>query len=154
MRKWAVAAAMVVAALVLGATVFAEPVAWAAQAVTVTITGPVDASGNVKVHQEAVTEVLVPYQQVVVNQQPALTVDVSRFQQIRVAVTSESCQTNLLNLTMDAQTGLATLDNWRFCDSFESRTYEMPGRTLTIRCVCGGTGNPDHAFVTVWGRTG
>ncbi len=57
MRRWAVAAAMVFAACVLGATVFSQPVAWAAQAVGATIVGPLDESGNVKVHEAGTANV-------------------------------------------------------------------------------------------------
>ena len=46
MKRWPLAAALVAAALVLGATVFAEPTAWAAQIVSATITGPLDEQGK------------------------------------------------------------------------------------------------------------
>lgn len=62
MTRWPLAAAMVAAALVLGATVFAQPVAWAAQAVGATIVGPLDEQGNVKVSQDPVLTKLVATQ--------------------------------------------------------------------------------------------
>jgi hypothetical protein len=51
MKKWAFVAALLVGATILGATVFRDPVAWAAQSVDATIAGPLD-NGNVRVHEE------------------------------------------------------------------------------------------------------
>ena len=51
MKKWSFVALLLVGATVLGATVFREPVAWAAQSVDATIAGPLD-GGNVRVHEE------------------------------------------------------------------------------------------------------
>jgi hypothetical protein len=42
---------------VLGATVFREPIAWAAQTVDATIIGPLDNNGNVKVHEQGTATV-------------------------------------------------------------------------------------------------
>jgi hypothetical protein len=56
MKKLAFAALLVTAATVLGATVFSQPIAWAAQAVDATITGPLD-NGNVRVHEEGTAAV-------------------------------------------------------------------------------------------------
>lgn len=58
MQKYAVVAAGIAASLVLGATVFKEQVAWAAQTVDATITN-VDANGNVKVHEQGTANVQV-----------------------------------------------------------------------------------------------
>jgi hypothetical protein len=56
MWKYAVVAVGLALSLVLGATLFREPIAWAAQEINVTIVGPLDKDGNVKVrHQGSLT---------------------------------------------------------------------------------------------------
>jgi hypothetical protein len=50
---------LVLLSVVLGATVFREPVAWAAQAVDATIIGPLDGNGNVRVHEQGTANVRV-----------------------------------------------------------------------------------------------
>jgi hypothetical protein len=50
-KKWSFVALLLVGATILGATVFREPIAWAAQSVDSTIVGPLD-NGNVRVHEE------------------------------------------------------------------------------------------------------
>lgn len=57
MRKYAIVAAGLLLSLVLGATVFREPIAWAAQVVDARIVGPVDNNGNVAVHEQGVARV-------------------------------------------------------------------------------------------------
>ena len=52
MKRWYFVALLLVAATFLGATVFSEPLAYAAQTVSVTIVGPLDSQGNVKVHEQ------------------------------------------------------------------------------------------------------
>jgi hypothetical protein len=52
MKKWTFVVLLLVGATVLGATVLREPMAWAAQDLAVTIINPVDAQGNVKVHEQ------------------------------------------------------------------------------------------------------
>lgn len=52
MRRYVIVAAGLLLSLVLGATVFREQAAWAAQAVDARIVGPLDAQGNVKVHEQ------------------------------------------------------------------------------------------------------
>ena len=52
MKRWYFVAFLLVAATFLGATVFREPLAYAAQAVCVTIVRPLDSHGNVKVHEQ------------------------------------------------------------------------------------------------------
>jgi 5-enolpyruvylshikimate-3-phosphate synthase len=54
MKKWTFVALLVVGATVLGATVLREPIASAAQSTAATIVGPLDANGNVKVHEQGV----------------------------------------------------------------------------------------------------
>lgn len=48
---------LVLLSVVLGATVFRESVAWAAQSVEATIIGPLDGNGNVKVHEQGTANV-------------------------------------------------------------------------------------------------
>lgn len=59
-KKLCVAAALVAVALLLGATVLREPVALAAQTVGATILGPLDANGNVAVHEQGTASVRIP----------------------------------------------------------------------------------------------
>lgn len=59
MRKWSFIALLVAGATVLGATVLREPVAGAAQTVGATIVGPLDANGNVAVHEQGTPTVRV-----------------------------------------------------------------------------------------------
>ena len=49
MNRWSSVALLLAGAMFLGATVFREPIARAAQTVSATIVGPLDAEGNVKV---------------------------------------------------------------------------------------------------------
>jgi hypothetical protein len=69
MRKYAIVAGGVLLSLVLGATVFREPVAWAAQNVSATITGPLDGQGNVAVHEQGTANVSVTNSQLSVREQ-------------------------------------------------------------------------------------
>ena len=48
---------LVLGSTFLGATVLQEQVAWAAQSVNATIIGPLDADGNVKVHEQGTADV-------------------------------------------------------------------------------------------------
>jgi hypothetical protein len=57
MRRMLIVLALVGASMVLGATVFREQVAWAAQAVDAKIIGPVDSNGNVMVHEQGTADV-------------------------------------------------------------------------------------------------
>jgi hypothetical protein len=57
MKKWHFLALLVVGSAVLGATVFREPIARAAQATATTIVGPLDSNGNVKVHEQGTATV-------------------------------------------------------------------------------------------------
>ena len=57
MRKYVFVTAGLLLSVVLGATVFSTPLAWAAQAVNATIVGPLDANGNVKVHEQGTAAV-------------------------------------------------------------------------------------------------
>ena len=59
MKKWSFVALLLVGATMLGATVFREPIASAAQGVSATIVGPLDADGNVKVHEQGTASVSV-----------------------------------------------------------------------------------------------
>lgn len=56
-RKAAFGVTLVALAVVLGATVLREPVAWAAQTVGATIIGPLDSNGNVAVHEQGTVAV-------------------------------------------------------------------------------------------------
>jgi hypothetical protein len=49
---------LVLVSVFLGATVFREPIAWAAQAIDSTIIGPLDGQGNVRVHEQGTAQVV------------------------------------------------------------------------------------------------
>ena len=68
MKKRHVVLLLTAAGVVLGATVFREPVAFAAQLVNATITGPLDAQGNVAVHERGVASVNVTNAELSVRQ--------------------------------------------------------------------------------------
>jgi hypothetical protein len=57
MNKWLFAIGLVGGSLLLGGTVLREPIAFAAQSVSATIIGPLDANGNVKVHEQGTADV-------------------------------------------------------------------------------------------------
>ena len=52
MSKYVFVAAGLLVAMGLGATVFSDPIAQAAQTVSATIIGPLDGNGNVAVHEQ------------------------------------------------------------------------------------------------------
>ena len=57
MKKWLFAVGLVGGSLLLGGTVLREPIAYAAQSVSATIVGPLDANGNVAVHEQGTADV-------------------------------------------------------------------------------------------------
>jgi hypothetical protein len=57
MKNWSFVALLLVGATILGATLLREPIAHAAQSVSTIIIDPLDANGNVKVHQQATAAV-------------------------------------------------------------------------------------------------
>src|SRR5262245_50466918 len=69
MKRWAFVLLVVVGATILGATVLREPIASAAQNVGATIIGPLDASGNVAVHEQGTANVNVTNATVPVHEQ-------------------------------------------------------------------------------------
>jgi hypothetical protein len=56
-KKSSFVALLLIGATVLGATVLREPIAWAAQSVDANIVGPLDANGNVRVHEQGTAAV-------------------------------------------------------------------------------------------------
>lgn len=57
MKKWLFAVGLVAGSLLLGSTVLREPIAYAAQSISATIAGPLDANGNVRVHEQGTADV-------------------------------------------------------------------------------------------------
>lgn len=57
MKKWSFVALLLIGATILGATVLREPIASAAQGVSANITSPLDANGNVAVHEKGTANV-------------------------------------------------------------------------------------------------
>ena len=85
MRKYAFVAAGLLLSLVLGATVFREPIAWAAQSVDATIIGPLDSNGNVKVHEQGTANVNVTNTLLPVHEQGTAAVREQGTVTVRVA---------------------------------------------------------------------
>jgi len=151
MKRLPLAAALVAAALVLGATVFAQPVAWAAQAVGATIVGPLDDQGNVKVSQPPVLTKLVATQ--VLNPGGRFAVDVSPYKQVRIAVgdTGTCDTTDRLNVFVEeAGKIIYRAEAMNYCAGEEAALFDMPGTTLRIECDCLAPGRLAEVFV--WGR--
>ncbi len=69
MSKYLVVAGGLLLAMVLGATVLSDPIAQAAQTVSATIVGPLDAGGNVAVHEQGTAKVNVVNAQLPVHEQ-------------------------------------------------------------------------------------
>jgi hypothetical protein len=78
--KWLVVALLLVAAVILGATVFREPVALAAQALDARVVGPLDSGGNVRVHEGGTAAVEVTNASIAVRPEgERITVKLSSF---------------------------------------------------------------------------
>jgi hypothetical protein len=74
MKKWSFVVLLVVGSTLLGATVLREPIASAAQNVGATIIGPLDAGGNVAVHEQGTASVNVTNPTVPVHEQATAAV--------------------------------------------------------------------------------
>jgi|RhiMethySRZTD1v2_1073278.scaffolds.fasta_scaffold12215_13 hypothetical protein len=160
MRAFLVAV-IVVASLVLGATVFREQIALAAQVVDATIIGPLDAGGNVRVREQAVTQLLGTA--ALTGNGNDLTIDASAFKTIRVAVSGMSCggageSSNFTIIAME-ENKVWAIDRIDFCTAtggLQSElvrarlrdAYDTPGRVLNFHV--GGGGNIE---IAVFGRT-
>jgi hypothetical protein len=59
LKRWSAVALLIAGASVLGATVLREPIAYAAQAADANIISPLDAEGNVRVHEAGTARVSV-----------------------------------------------------------------------------------------------
>lgn len=153
-----VASVIVVASLVLGASVFREQIAWAAQTVEATIVGPVDGNGNVRVREQAVTEFLGSKQ---VTAGDDLTLDVRAYKSIRITMRAATCGIGAGNFVVSAAEGAQTftIDRVDFCTATSGldvnalvrafrQPYETAGRTITLHV--GGDG---FVEVAVFGRT-
>jgi hypothetical protein len=152
MKKWSVVALLILGATILGATVLREPIAHAAQSTATTIVGPLDANGDVKVHEQGtvtVTEGIATdliARQVINAADRVLTVDVSSYREIRLASNGWGCGGGAVEVTMMAVESGNTypIDAIPVCDAggvgvdFRvmrdklNRTYEIPGRTLQL----------------------
>jgi hypothetical protein len=77
MKKCSFVALLLVGATVLGATVLREPIAHAAQTTATTIVGPLDANGNVKVHDQGTSDVNVTNSTVPVHEEGTSSVAVT-----------------------------------------------------------------------------
>lgn len=159
MAKLLASGGLVLLALILGATVFREPVAWAAQAVDAHITN-LDANGNIKVHEQGTANVAVQgtptvnvanaslpvtpsYEtQLLVNQSATngdtLTVPVAAFKTVHLDFDLESgaCAGSGAELRVVERTTLQFRGRILAADACSSDppglTLEMPGRSLDL----------------------
>lgn len=158
MKKWTFVALLLVGAAILGSTVLREPIAHAAQSTATTIVGPLDANGNVKVHEqgtvtvnEEITTDLIA-RQTINSADPVLTVDVSPYREIRLSSNGWGCSggATVTVLMMAVESGISyPIDAIAVCDAGVSvdframrdalnRTYEIPGRTLRLEITGNG----------------
>jgi hypothetical protein len=78
--KWLVVALFLVAAVMLGATVFREPVAYAAQILDAKVVAPLDGDGNIRVHEQGTAAVDVANPSIAVRPEgEPITVKLSTF---------------------------------------------------------------------------
>jgi stage V sporulation protein SpoVS len=161
MRKYAIVAVGLLLSLVLGATVFREPIAWAAQSVSATIAGPLDSHGNVAVHEMGTAAVheqadtqLVATGTITANN--SLNVDISGYREVRISTGPPICSSGDL-LVAEAVEGGGTylLDGIDFCTTLGiSKAYDVAGRTLHLFCLhILGTCASTSVDVAVFGRT-
>ena len=165
-NKWSLIALLLGGATVLGATVLRVPIARAAQAVSAAITSPLDANGNVAVHEQGTanvnvvntptvtfgdTETVLLFDGDVASGIPGVHVDVAKFQDVRVlaaltaGLTTCPFQVNTLSPQgYEVPMGVLTMTN-----GGASEAFQIPGRTLDV--VAGANGCAAH--VTVYGRT-
>jgi len=140
MKKWSFVALLIVGATILGATVLLEPIAHAAQTTATTIVGPLDANGNVKVHEQGRATVKSSDQTQLVFSgtllSPSAPLDVSAFKEIRVTF---SCEAHGLNSSAGLEINIITaqseipLDQIHAdCPSKATRTYELPGTSIRL----------------------
>ena len=152
---------LITVGIILGATVFRSDIAQAtglAQSVTVTNTAinpvPVQQQGtasvnvtntSLAVHNQATTQLLVSGELSSGASTLASNLDVSSYREIRLAPGFVACAPSggeiflILEATEGAQN--YTVDDINVCAgpdaALHNLVYDVPGRTLTIRCVCG-----------------
>ena len=160
MRKWSFVALLLVGAMVLGSTVLHEPIANAAKDVGTTIVGPLDANGNVKVHEQGTATVKSGDQtQLVFNDRlvdPGATLDVSAFKEIRVMLSCEprgigrSVGLQIYTVTGQSDVLLDAIN--QSCPSMTTRTYELPGTSIRMTNF-NIEGKPEPVDVAIFGRS-
>lgn len=136
MRRSAVTlAAALVVGIALGGTIFSDGVALAAQLVSATITGPLDANGNVQVADQTKTE-LIDQQRYVPNE--FNDYDLSRYKQVRFGIgTTGGCTASDFLSFEVFEPSQMSVGTWYYCQGNPSATFETLGRTVRVRCVCG-----------------
>ena len=181
MRKWSFVALLLVGAMVLGSTVLHEPIANAAKDVGTTIVGPLDANGNVKVHEQGTAKVSEQnvdangnvkvheqgtvtvksgdQTQLVFNDRlvdPGATLDVSAFKEIRVMVSCEprgiGRSVGLQIYTVTGQSEVLLDAINQSCPSRTTRTYELPGTSIRMTNL-NIEGKPEPVDVAIFGRS-
>jgi len=147
-------------ATLLGATVLREPTATAAQTVGATIVGPLDAAGNVKVHEQGTASVASADEtQLLLERRfsdagQSETLDVSAYRTIRVSFSDcgradgSPVYLDLYELTPAG--GRYPVDRITpSCGGELSRTFDVPGRTIQLSV--GDLARPQFS-VAVYGR--
>jgi hypothetical protein len=110
MKKWPFVALLLAGATILGTTVLREPIASAAQHVSATIVGPLDANGNVKVHEQGTANVNVTGSPTVhAAQQGAWNVGLTGTPTVTVATPDLIQRLGFIHIDAGDDTGLASL---------------------------------------------
>lgn len=158
MRRFAFVAAGLVVSVVLGATVFRQPIVWAAQAVDAMIVAPLDGSGNLKVHEQGTANVSITNTSPIPVSEGETTVlgalshgtsssgsfsfDVSSARDVRLMVQLHTCIAHAqVTVRMDAESASPAATASVIVDEFNvpctlddgvTRLYELPGQEMTV----------------------
>jgi hypothetical protein len=165
----------------LGSTVLRDGIANAAQSVGATITGPLDSSGDVAVHEQGTANVSVTNTSLPVSGTVAVaattrelldtptggvgvqagfgagigSVDVSPFSQVRVAADQRggaNCNNVVLHIDLEGTAGPGyRLFDADLCQGDVNTVFVIPGTKLDLFVTDNGDFN-DAVDVTVWGR--
>lgn len=170
---------LISASVLLGATVFREDIAQAAQAVSAEIVGPLDAQGNVKVHEQGTADVRVANRAVPImgtvkvetttskllgtssGGDPVLhgttrsigTVDTASLSRLRVAADARDCYGAVLHADLVDAFGPSRrlMDVPLTFGDIVARVLDVPGTEVSFS-VSATLEFDCHVDVTVWGR--
>src|SRR6266540_2398383 len=169
-RRALIAALMLIGlGVFLGTTIFREDIAYAAQLVSADIVGPLDAQGNVKVHEQGTVNVDVTTSKLLATPPGGLpvptgntigigTVDTASSSQVRIAADARQspyCNDVFLRVDLEDAAGpsrhLLDIDLCQQQTGVVARVVDIPGTELSFSVQ--NQGDFDVTVdVTVWGR--